>query len=103
MRIDQLLHRLRFCKTRGVAQRLIDEGHLRCNGVRITRASQEIAAGDILAFPLGREVRVIEVLALPIRRGPAQEAQSHYRRLDQGATSALGGKKAPEHQGDERS
>jgi ribosome-associated heat shock protein Hsp15 len=91
MRIDQLLHRLRFAKTRGVAQRWIAEGHIRRNGERVTRQDQAMAAGDVLTLPLGRGVKVIELLALPVRRGPASEAQACYRALDATGAKAIGG------------
>jgi len=82
MRIDKLLWFLRFAKTRGLAQAVAAEGHIRLNGRRVERAHQKIAVGDILVVPLGQGVRVIELLALPERRGPAPEAQSCYRVLD---------------------
>lgn len=89
MRVDRLLHQLRLCKTRGTAQRLIDEGHVRANGVRIERHSHSVSPGDVLTLPLGRKVRVIEVVSLPERRGPANEAQSHYRALDPGCKTDI--------------
>ncbi|MCR2834444.1 RNA-binding S4 domain-containing protein [Parerythrobacter lacustris] len=89
MRIDLLLHRCRFTKTRSAAQALIAEGHLRCNGQRILRASAPVASGDILTIPVGNSVRVIELLALPDRRGPASEAATCYRVLDRQGESAL--------------
>lgn len=82
MRIDKLLWFLRFAKTRPLAQAIAESGHLRRNGQRIERASSKVCAGDVLVIPLGSGVRVIEVLALPVRRGPACEAQSCYRLLD---------------------
>lgn len=82
MRIDKLLWHLRLTKTRGLAQQLVAAGHVRRNGDRVTRVSQEIAAGDTLTVPLPAGVRVIEILALPVRRGPASEAQACYRALD---------------------
>ena len=82
MRIDRLLFFLRFAKTRGIAQRLVDQGHIRCNAQRVERHSHEVEPGDVLTIPLGRDVRVVELLAMPMRRGPAQEAQSFYRALD---------------------
>ncbi|MXO88619.1 S4 domain-containing protein [Alteraurantiacibacter aestuarii] len=89
MRIDLLLCRLRFFKSRSLAQRMIAQGHVRRNRVRVTRADQAIFAGDVLTLPLGASVKVIEILALPIRRGPAAEAQSCYRELDAGASIAV--------------
>ncbi|QYU70874.1 hypothetical protein J4558_12520 [Leptolyngbya sp. 15MV] len=89
MRIDRLLCRLRFARTRGLAQRLIEDGHVRCNAVRITRASHAVAPGDVLTLPLGSAVKVVEVLALPDRRGPASEARACYRELDARGESAI--------------
>ncbi len=82
MRIDRLLCQLRFVRTRGAAQRLIDEGHLRRNGERVMRQSLDVQPGDVLTLPLGRAIRLIEILALPERRGPPREAQACYRELD---------------------
>ncbi|HEX7752612.1 MAG TPA: RNA-binding S4 domain-containing protein [Novosphingobium sp.] len=82
MRIDKLLWFLRFAKTRGIAQTLAEEGHIRLNGRRVERAHQRVAAGDILVLPSHGGARVVELLALPARRGPASEAQSLYRVLD---------------------
>lgn len=82
MRVDKLLWFLRFAKTRPVAHGLVEQGHLRLNGRRIERAHHKIAVGDVLTVPIADGVRVIEVLSLPLRRGPASEAQSCYRLLD---------------------
>jgi ribosome-associated heat shock protein Hsp15 len=41
-----------------------------------------VKAGDIITMMLGEQVRVFEVTALPARRGPADEAQGHYRELN---------------------
>jgi ribosome-associated heat shock protein Hsp15 len=83
MRIDKLLWYLRLAKTRNVAQAMAEEGHIRLNGRRVDRSHQKVAAGDVLTVPLGVRVRVIELLALPQRRGPPAEAQSCYRVLDE--------------------
>lgn len=64
---------------------------MRCNRNRVTRADRAISAGDVLTLPLGKSVIVIEILALPARRGPAAEAQDCYRVLDAGASFAIAG------------
>ena len=38
MRIDKLLWQLRLTKTRGLAQALVGEGHIRRNGTRVLLA-----------------------------------------------------------------
>lgn len=97
MRIDKLLWFLRFAKTRGIAQAMVGAGHIRLNGRRIERMHQGIGVGDVLVLPLPAGVRVIEVLALPDRRGPPGEAQSCYRMLDEARNNPLAaGAGAPE-------
>ena len=91
MRIDLLLCRLRFAKSRSIAQRRILEAHIRCNGKRVTRQDFAIAAGDVLTMPQGKGVSLIEILALPTRRGPPAEAQACYRVLDAGRSIAIAG------------
>ena len=97
MRLDKLLYCLRFAKTRGAAQRWIAEGHIRHNRNRVTENDYEVAPGDVLTLPLKSGVLAIEIVALPTRRGPADEARACYRALDQGGASAIaGGETAPE-------
>lgn len=102
MRIDRLLCTLRFVRTRSLGAKLATGGHLRRNGARVTKASQEVAIGDILTIPLGASVRLIEVLALPDRRGPAREASACYRALDQHDETDIGEWEQPLTQGDAR-
>ena len=89
MRIDRLLFCLRFAKSRTLAQRWIAEGHIRCNGERVLGQDQPVAIGDVLTLPLKREVLVIELIALPARRGPASEARQCYRPLDAGGAKRI--------------
>ena len=81
MRIDRLLCYLRFARTRSLAAKIVSKGHLRCNGERITRPSQQAHVGDVLTIPIGQSVRLIELLSVPPRRGRAREAQACYREL----------------------
>ena len=67
------------------AQKLAEEGHIRLNGRRIDRAHAPVRAGDLITFPHIESVRVVRVLALPVRRGPAPEAQSCYEELTIGS------------------
>jgi ribosome-associated heat shock protein Hsp15 len=96
VRLDKLLWFLRLSRTRTKAQAWIAQGHIRCNGSRVERQGQSVAVGDVLTLPLPRAVLVIEVLALPARRGPAAEAQSCYRVLDAGRSFAIAGDERPE-------
>lgn len=93
MRIDLLLCRLRFTRSRKCAQEKALAGHMRINGERVRRASHAVATGDVLTFPHGHSVMVCQIEDLPQRRGPAEEARSYYRVLDPGAHSDLAGRK----------
>ncbi|MDE2437216.1 MAG: RNA-binding S4 domain-containing protein [Sphingomonadales bacterium] len=93
MRVDRLLWFLRLAKTRGAAQALVAEGHMRVNGRRIERAAHPVNVGDVMVLPAPHGVRIIELLAVPARRGPAVEAQSCYRVLDEGSANPIAGAK----------
>ncbi len=93
MRIDRYLHCIRLVKSRSLAQRLIDTGHLRIDGKRVAKPSEPVRIGSTIAFPLHERVRVLRVLALPVRRGPPGEAQACYQEL--GAGSGVDGESTP--------
>ena len=82
MRIDKLLWFLRLASSRGFAQDWVEAGHIRVNGRRIERSSATVREGDVLVLPMRQGVKVIELVCLPTRRGPAPEAQGCYRVLD---------------------
>ena len=81
MRIDRFLHCIRLVKSRTVAQALIDTGHVRVDGKRIEKPSEPVRVGSVVALPLRGEVRILKVLSLPGRRGPASEARACYEEL----------------------
>ena len=56
-------------------------GLLRINRQPTEKAHAKVRVGDVLTLPLYRGVRVVEVVALTERRGPAPEAQMLYRTL----------------------
>jgi ribosome-associated heat shock protein Hsp15 len=82
LRLDKWLWHARFCKSRGLAVELIEAGSVRVNGTRVNKPGRDISAGDVLTFPQGTRIRVVRILALGLRRGPAPEAQALYLDLD---------------------
>ena len=90
MRIDRYLFFIRLMKSRSLAQGLIDEGHVRIDGKRVEKPSEEVRVGSVIALPLHGKVRILRVLALPDRRGPATEARSCYEELgiDEGSAAS---------------
>lgn len=87
--MDKWLWHARFFKTRGLAAELVTSGKLRVNGNPVRKASYGVRAGDKLSFPQARQIRVVEILQLSERRGPAPEAQSLYHDLSPAVKPAL--------------
>lgn len=81
MRIDRFLWWARLAKTRSAAQAIAEAGRLRIDGRVIERAHCPVRVGNVLTYPAHGEVRVVRVEALPVRRGPAPEAQGCYSDL----------------------
>ena len=82
LRLDKWLWYARFFKTRSIASGVCNAGQLRVGGGIVSKAHQKVRVGDVLTFPQGRHIRVIKVLALATRRGPAAEAQTLYEDLN---------------------
>jgi ribosome-associated heat shock protein Hsp15 len=82
LRLDKWLFHARFFKSRELAAGVAEGGHLRINAQRCTKAGHGLSVGDVLTFPQGRRIRVIRVLSLSDRRGPATEATALYEDLD---------------------
>lgn len=78
MRIDRFLFFVRLAKSRTLAQSLIETGHVRIDGRRVMKASDEVRAGSIVGLPLRGRTCILKVLDLPARRGPASEARACY-------------------------
>jgi ribosome-associated heat shock protein Hsp15 len=81
VRIDRYLHRIRLVKSRTVAQAVIATGYVRIDGKRVEKPSEEVRIGSVIALPLDEKVRVLRVLWVPERRGPASEARACYEEL----------------------
>ena len=80
-RLDKWLWCARFFKSRTLASALLNAGKLRLSGKVDNKAHQLVRVGDVLTFPQGPWIRVVKVLSLAERRGPAPEAQALYEDL----------------------
>ena len=77
-RLDKWLWCARFMKARADCARLIAEGGVRINRQPTDKPHARLRPGDVITLPLRDDVRVVRVLALAVRRGPAPEAQGLY-------------------------
>ncbi|MEX2298244.1 MAG: RNA-binding S4 domain-containing protein [Dongiaceae bacterium] len=81
LRIDKWLWHARVFKTRSLATRFCSEGRIRIGGRVVDKAHYAVRPGDVLTFAHGRDVKVLKVVALGTRRGPAPEARTLYEDL----------------------
>ncbi len=77
-RLDKWLWCARFMKVRSACAEWVAEGRIRINRQPTDKPHARLRPGDVLTFPSGDTVRVIRVLGLAARRGPATEARLLY-------------------------
>ena len=80
-RIDKWLWHARVVRTRTSAASLVDSGHVRLNGERMTAASRPVKTGDVVTVALDRTVRVMKVTGFAERRGDADAARLLFEDL----------------------
>jgi ribosome-associated heat shock protein Hsp15 len=76
-RIDRWLFGVRLFKSRSLAAEAVNGGKVHVNGTRV-RPSHAVRAGDVVTFNRGGVDFECEVVAIPVRRGPAKEAIACY-------------------------
>ena len=81
LRIDKWLWYARFFKSRTLATKLCTSGKLRLNSQSICKGHATLREGDVLTFPKEDDVRVIKIVSIGTRRGPASEATTLYEDL----------------------
>ena len=78
LRIDKWLWAARFFKTRSLASKAVAGGSVHLNDQRV-KPARTLQEGDLLSLGSPPDVREIEVLGMPQRRGPASEAVTFYQ------------------------
>jgi len=81
LRLDKWLWYARFFKTRSAASKAISGGRFRLDGQIMAKPHRQAICGQVLTFVQGTRVRVIKIVALGSRRGPATEAALLYEDL----------------------
>ena len=82
LRIDKWLWYTRFFKSRTMATKFCNSGKVRINEIVIKKGHHALRVGDVITFSKGPHIRIISVMALGNRRGPALEAQTLYEDLN---------------------
>lgn len=89
-RLDLWLWCARVARARADCARLVSLGGARINRQPTEKAHARLRVGDVLTVAHHGSVRVLRVLALASRRGPASEARLLYEEVaeDEGADPA---------------
>jgi ribosome-associated heat shock protein Hsp15 len=80
-RLDKWLWCARFLKARADCTRLVAAGGVRINRQPTEKPHARLRPGDVVTFPLRGDIRVIRVVSLALRRGPANEAITLYEEI----------------------
>ncbi len=78
IRLDKWLWFARFCKSRALAQKVIERGQISINGGDTRKPSANVRIGDTVVAVLGPVKRTVIVKDVGERRGPAPEAKELY-------------------------
>jgi ribosome-associated heat shock protein Hsp15 len=87
-RLDKWLWCSRLAKTRSGAQRAIEAGKVRVNGIRALKPSRLVQADDVVTATLFGKLSVVRVLGIAERRGAASLARRLYDDLTPQAAAA---------------
>ncbi len=81
-RLDRWLWYARIFKTRTLAAKFVQDGHVRVTRNQTTTRAEKpsftVRLDDTLVFTRGEQLRILIIVALADRRGPAAEAQTLY-------------------------
>jgi ribosome-associated heat shock protein Hsp15 len=77
-RLDLWLWCARVMKARSDCARLVESGGVRLNSQPTVKAHARVRPGDVITLGLRQEVRVLRVVGLAERRGPAPAARMLY-------------------------
>ncbi|MEK0081848.1 RNA-binding S4 domain-containing protein [Benzoatithermus flavus] len=81
LRLDKWLWHARFIRHRGLAEEIVAARRVRLNEQIVQKTHQLVRPGDVITLTEPMRVRVLRVLALGQRRGPASEARLLYEEI----------------------
>jgi ribosome-associated heat shock protein Hsp15 len=86
-RLDVWLYRARLFKTRALAGHEITKGRFRITRFGATQRVRKphfgVQSGDVVVFQKDETLHMLEVVDFGTRRGPASEARTLYRAIDE--------------------
>ena len=80
-RLDKWLVVARFARTRSLAQALVQQGHVRLGGKRVTDGARKLRVGDVLTLALPHATTVVRVRSGAEKRASFAVARELYEVL----------------------
>jgi ribosome-associated heat shock protein Hsp15 len=80
-RLDKWLVVARFARTRSLAQALIEQGHVRLDGKRVTDGARKLRPGEVLTLALPHATKVVRIKAAADKRGSYAVARLLYEEI----------------------
>lgn len=77
-RIDKWLWFARLAKSRTLAADLVTSGRIRINRVKAAKPSAPVKPGDVITSSIRGRIKVVRIVDVGHRRGPAKEAVGLY-------------------------
>lgn len=84
-------------RARGDCVDLAEAGFIRINRQPTDKAHARLRVGDVLTVPLRDSVRVVRIMALARRRGPASEARLLYEDISDASAASCAGAESPSY------
>lgn len=84
IRLDKWLWHVRLFKSRSLATDAVSGGKVKLDGERV-KPAHEVRVGQHVSVTQGDRAIEVEILALPLRRGPANVAQACYAETEASA------------------
>ncbi|MBL4692518.1 MAG: RNA-binding S4 domain-containing protein [Magnetovibrio sp.] len=81
LRIDKWLYHARFFKSRTLAGKFCQTNKLRLNDEAVGKAHVLVGPDDVLTFVKSDQIKIVKIVNIGKRRGPAFEAQALYEDL----------------------
>ena len=79
IRLDLYLFYIRIFKSRSLSTKFVLSNRLRISGLVTQKPHKLISVGDVLTMTINDNLKILEVLSIPKRRGPYLEAINFYK------------------------
>ncbi|MBK67747.1 MAG: hypothetical protein CMP22_06415 [Rickettsiales bacterium] len=78
LRLDSFLHRTRFFKSKSIACKFCEDGHVRINGHKTIKPHFKVKREMVISFSYHDLMVILKITALPHARIPAKDKINYF-------------------------